>query len=316
MESEIYEIPKVFEKLFNNLAQFESVKNLSEINNIIILARGTSRNAGQYLKYLIDTKIGIPNGFAYPSSVSIYGASLQYKKTLVVAFSQSGQSPDLIKYAEAAKAGGAALISITNQEESPLALLADIKISLMAGEEKAVAATKSYSAQMLASFILIAALRNEKPNLENLIEEVARLLTFHENIKMMVSNLDLTKPTLVLGRGYSYGNTLEMALKIQETAKIPVQSFSIADYLHGPISSLTDDSNVFLLAPIKAPRELLAEVNSKIKKVIKIGEANLPEELAVIADSVLIQMFALEISRIRGLDGDSPKGLSKVTLTI
>lgn len=149
MFDEISQTPDVFKRLLDSKNQFQLATNeitKRDITNVIILARGTSDNAGHYLKFLIEVRLGLPVGLASPSSVSIYGSTLNFKNTLVIALSQSGKSPDLLSFAQAAKSGGALLISMTNVADSPLAKLGDVSIDLLAGPEVAVAASKSYSA--------------------------------------------------------------------------------------------------------------------------------------------------------------------------
>lgn len=158
MESEIFQIPEVFQKILDNINQFDiltSTFKSNDFRSVQILARGTSDNAAHFLKYLIETKIGVPVGLTSLSSVTIYGTQLKFDNTLVIAISQSGQSSDLIKYSLAAKAGGGFLIAMTNDENSPLATTADIHIPLLAGKEIAVAATKSYAAELLCSQLLV-----------------------------------------------------------------------------------------------------------------------------------------------------------------
>jgi glucosamine--fructose-6-phosphate aminotransferase (isomerizing) len=158
MYSEISETPDVFSRLIDSEAQFQQTAEkikARNISNVIILARGTSDNAGHYLKFLIEVRLGLPVGLASPSSVSIYGAKVDFKNTLVIALSQSGKSPDLLAFASASKEGGALLIAMTNNSDSPLAKAGDIHIDLSAGPEIAVAATKSYSAELLASLLLV-----------------------------------------------------------------------------------------------------------------------------------------------------------------
>ena len=144
MAAEINEIPRVFQAIADHSAEYTKLiteLNLSSFDSVILVARGTSDNAALYLKYLIETMVGIPVGLASPSVVTIYGAKLKFKNCLVIALSQSGQSPDLLSYLEAAKKGGAFLITITNDANSPMAKIADTHIDLMAEKERALAAT-------------------------------------------------------------------------------------------------------------------------------------------------------------------------------
>ena len=177
MAAEINEIPRVFQAIADHSAEYTKLiteLNLSTFDSVILVARGTSDNAALYLKYLIETMVGIPVGLASPSVVTIYGAKLKFKNCLVIALSQSGQSPDLIAYATAAKAGGAKVLALTNSPESPLAHVADCHLYLLAGEERAVAATKSYSAQLLLSLVVASAWSKSAIDFAALIAETTK----------------------------------------------------------------------------------------------------------------------------------------------
>ena len=254
MESEIFQIPEVFQKILDNSNQFDILPNIfknNDFRSVQILARGTSDNAAHFLKYLIETKIGVPVGLTSLSSVTIYGTQLKFNNTLVIAISQSGQSSDLIKYSHAAKAGGGFLIAMTNDDLSPLATTADIHISLLAGKELAVAATKSYAAELLCSLLLVNCWLNQATQvqeIESIISQANSLITNSNLVAKAVVSVNSQDEIVVLGRGFSYPNAKEFALKIQETSKVSVQGLSIADYMHGPISALTSDTHLFLLA--------------------------------------------------------------------
>jgi glucosamine--fructose-6-phosphate aminotransferase (isomerizing) len=258
---------------------------------------------------------------------------LNFKNTLVVAISQSGQSTDLVEYATAAKGAGAVLISITNDEASPLAKLADHHLALMADAELAVAATKSYAAQLLASLMLVSAWSSKLTNYKSVIAAATELLANDSALTKAVAKCDRANEIVVLGRGFSYPNAREAALKIQETSKISVQGLSIADYMHGPISALTNKTQVFILAPNGIPLESLKSDLEKIRAKspsifwFGTGDLALPNETVIpgakceneiyssVVDSIILQAFALEFARKNGLDPDSPEGLSKVTFT-
>jgi glutamine---fructose-6-phosphate transaminase (isomerizing) len=336
MQSEIAEIPAVFTKLIAAESQFGELSNLlksSQIQSVLVLARGTSDNAAHFLKYLIETQLGLPVGLTSPSSVTIYHAKLNFKNTLVVAISQSGQSTDLVEYATAAKGAGATLISITNDETSPLAKLADHHLALMAGAEFAVAATKSYAAQLLASLMLVSAWSSKLTNYKSVIAAATELLANDSALTKAVAKCDRANEIVVLGRGFSYPNAREAALKIQETSKISVQGLSIADYMHGPISALTNKTQVFIFAPNGIPLESLKSDLEKIRAKspsifwFGTGDLALPNETVIpgakceneiyssVVDAIILQAFSLEFARKNGLDPDSPEGLSKVTFT-
>ncbi len=336
MASEIAETPTVFQAIFDNKDAFDAVKDVlteEKIQSVLILARGTSDNAAHYLKYLIETQIGLPVGLTSPSSVTVYGSELKYSNTLIVAISQSGQSPDLVKFATAARQANAYVIAMTNDSESPLATVAHNHFSLLAGPELAVAATKSYNAQLLLSYLLVAAWTGKQINAEQIIREATRLVESRELVSSAVQAVSREKEVVILGRGFAYPNAREAALKVQETSKISVQGLSTADYLHGPISALTPDTQVFIVAPSHMPAPSIAEATAKIRKtssrIFWIGNGGTPEgedivlagsncddEIAsTIVDAIVLQRFALEFAVASGFDPDAPVGLSKVTLT-
>ena len=337
MFSEISETPEVFSRLINSKAQFqlaaEKIK-ARDITNVIILARGTSDNAGHYLKFLIEVKLGLPVGLASPSSVSIYGAKVDFKNTLVIALSQSGRSPDLITFASAAREGGALLIAMTNNSDSPLAKAGDIHIDLSAGPEVAVAATKSYSAELLASLLLVDSwMGNKREVRSHLVDSSRKCLSNISDLDSFANSLDARREIVVIGRGYAYANAKELALKIQETSYIPVQGLSSADYQHGPIATLNKNSQVIVLSPSGIPRVALEDSIVRIRKsqpeIIWIGSNQLAtkdervilgaslesEEESTIIDAALIQYLTLSFAVKNGFNPDSPRGLSKVTLT-
>ena len=336
MSSEIAETPNVFAAILKNKSSFDEISNLlvdQNIQSVLILARGTSDNAAHYLKYLIETQIGLPVGLTSPSSVTIYNAELKYKNTLVIAISQSGQSPDLVRFATAARDAQAYLIAMTNDDASPLASIAHKHFSLQAGPELAVAATKSYNAQLLVSYLLVCAWTNSAVNGDQIISEAKRISENLTLVTKAVINTSRESEIVILGRGFAYPNAREAALKIQETCKISVQGLSTADYLHGPISALNAQTQVFIIAPSHMPSESITEATTKIRKISKrifwVGNGGSPlgedivlpgsncddEIISTLVDAIVLQRFALEFAVASGFDPDAPEGLSKVTLT-
>ena len=338
MYAEISETPDVFSRLINSEAQFEEAAEkikARNISNVIILARGTSDNAGHYLKFLIEVKLGLPVGLASPSSVSIYGAKVDFKDTLVIALSQSGRSPDLITFASAAKEGKALLITMTNNSDSPLANVGDLHIDLSAGLEVAVAATKSYSAELLASLLLVDSwIGNMSAGRSHLVDSSRECIANLGEVDSFANSLDAKREIVVIGRGYAYANAKELALKIQETSYIPVQGMSSADYQHGPIATLNSDSQVIVLSPSGMPKKALEDSMVRIRQsepeIIWLGSNELAltkervikgcnqakEEESTIIDAALIQYLTLGFAVKNGFNPDSPAGLSKVTKTL
>jgi glucosamine--fructose-6-phosphate aminotransferase (isomerizing) len=337
MESEIAQTPEIFSQVISaDLISLQLASLLSEANikTILVLARGTSDNAAHFFKYLVETQLGLPCGLTSPSSVSIYNSKLRYENTLVVAISQSGKSTDLVEFAKSAKSSGAKLVAITNDDKSPLATNADFHISLHTGPELAVAATKSYSSQLLISYLLVMKWAGRNPATEKIVSEAKGILEARTHISQMAKSLDLNQQIVVLGRGFAYPNAKETALKIQETCKVNVHGMSTADYLHGPISALNENSQVVIFAPCCSPVNSISDAVEKIRKITNriywigngyiaapgehyLGGSNCNDEItSSIVDALVLQELALNLSVSNGLNPDAPAGLSKVTMTI
>ena len=337
MEMEIASTPSVFQSILDAKSQFDSVKNIiseKKIKFVLILARGTSDNAAHFLKYLIEVKMGLPCGLTSPSAVTIYNSKLHYDGTLVIAISQSGQSPDLVAFADAAKRSGGYLIAMTNDESSPLAHLAHHHLSLLAGPELAVAATKSYSAQLLVSYLLVSSWTGETVTGQEIVDQAEELVANTHINSAAVAASSRESEMLFLGRGFSYANAREAALKVQETSKLSVQGLSTADYLHGPISALRESTQLYIVAPHNMPTNSISEALVKIRKHvdhitwigeggassgtdIRISGSRCSDEItSSIIDAISLQGFALEFAKKFGFNPDSPEGLSKVTKTL
>ncbi len=337
MEMEIASTPSVFQSILDAKSQFDSVKNIiseKKIKFVLILARGTSDNAAHFLKYLIEVKMGLPCGLTSTSAVTIYNSKLHYDGTLVIAISQSGQSPDLVAFADAAKRSGGYLIAMTNDESSPLAHLAHHHLSLLAGPELAVAATKSYSAQLLVSYLLVSSWTGATVTGQEIVDQAEELVANTHINSAAVAASSRESEMLFLGRGFSYANAREAALKVQETSKLSVQGLSTADYLHGPISALRESTQLYIVAPHNMPTNSISEALVKIRKHvdhitwigeggassgtdIRISGSRCSDEItSSIIDAISLQGFALEFAKKFGFNPDSPEGLSKVTKTL
>jgi glucosamine--fructose-6-phosphate aminotransferase (isomerizing) len=336
MLSEIHETPKVLSRILSEFGANEVAQKLLDtqsFHSVIILARGTSDNAAHFLKYLIEIKLGLPVGLASPSAATMYSTNLNYANTLVVALSQSGQSSDLLAFAKAAKAGKGYLLSITNDANSPLALLSDLHIPINAGPEIAVPATKSYIGQLFISYLLVMSWSKSPMKTDRLMKSVEKWCSSSDAVNGFAQELDISKPIYILGRGFSYPNAKEFALKLQETSLIPVQGMSSSDFLHGPIASLHEDSQVVFIAPQGTPKESFGEApdrvraitgkafwigstaQSKAEDVVLQGESAESEIESAIADAVAFQLVTHKIAVLNNLNPDSPRGLSKVTIT-
>jgi glutamine---fructose-6-phosphate transaminase (isomerizing) len=336
MDQEIKEIPQVLRRITDaNLEKSikEGISDFSKFHSVMILARGTSDNAAHFLKYLIETKVGLPCGLASPSAATMYQAKFDYKGVLLVSISQSGRSTDLITFAEKARAGGAFLVSITNDDQSPLAQLADLHLSLHAGPELAVPATKSYIAQLAISYLFINTWIGIPAHFNELVTSIERVVLDQSEYLDFAKKIDTARPLYILGRGFSYPNAKEFALKLQETSLIPVQGMSSSDFLHGPIASLSSESQVIFVSPEHSPAGLFGDAPERVRAITQsvfwLGRAGLnlasepsisggassDEVTASIIDAVIFQKVTHYLAVSRGLDPDSPEGLSKVTIT-
>lgn len=336
MMAEINEIPQMLDNISNFLLKTDLAHELTErheFDSVIILARGTSDNAAHYLKFLLEIELGLPVGLASPSAATMYSTKFRYDRCLLIAISQSGQSLDLLTFAKAAKNGGGYLLSITNDESSPLAQLSDLHLPLLAGPELAVPATKSFVGQIMLSYLLVMSWVGKKVDFAKVKESIKEILEDKVAYKGFAEQIDIKKPIYVLGRGISYPNAKEFALKLQETCLIPVQGMSSSDFLHGPIASINSDAQVIFMAPHHLPADSFGEAPAKVRsitgRVYWIGNPNKTEGQDVvfktpltdtevtgcISDAVVFQKITHQLAIANGLNPDSPKGLSKVTIT-
>ena len=298
-----------------------------------VLGRGTSGNASLFLKYLIEVKLGILVADASPSTTSIYKSPIAMRNNLLIGMSQSGKSTDLVEFARTAIESGAYFVAMTNDATSPLAQLAHHHIDLGVGPELAVAATKSYSSELLHAQLLVDSMLGETPATA-LAEEAGRVIEDSDLRIQKATALHHADDIVVLGRGYSLANALELSLKIKETSLINVPANSTAEYLHGPIAALKESSSVIFLAPTGQDYSVIAPTVDRVraitKKVFWIGSAEYcadgetflggssisNESYSCILDSTVLQLLANQLAVAKGLNPDAPKGLNKVTLTL
>lgn len=303
---------------------------------VVIAARGSSDNAARYAEYLWGAHNRLSVALAAPSLYTLYESPPDLEGSLVIGISQSGESPDLLAVLEAATAQGRPTLSITNNPESPLARAADCHLHLSAGEELAVAATKSYTSQLLAVAGLSAALAGGSEPSESLRlvpDAVARSLEQMDSIRRGVETLTNHTRCVVIGRGYNHSTADEWALKIAELAYLVAQPFSAADFRHGPLAMAEDDLVVLAVAT-KGPlfqdvADLIETVQTRGARVVAISDRGdcpadvlillaheVPEWLSPIPATVAAQVFSHQLAVARGLDPDHPRGLRKVTKTV
>ena len=336
MYSEIYEFPRV---IIDSLARVKAIDEIAAIlrskdfATVQVLGRGTSGNASLFLKYLIEVRLGILVADASPSTTSIYKSPIAMRNNLLIGMSQSGKSTDLVEFARTAIESGAYFVAMTNDATSPLAELAHHHIDLGVGPELAVAATKSYSSELLHAQLLVDAMLGETPA-TSLAEEAERVIEDSDLRIQKATELHHADDIVVLGRGYSLANALELSLKIKETSLINVPANSTAEYLHGPIAALKESSSVIFLAPSGQDYSVIAPTVDRVRAITKnvfwigsseycadgetfLGGSSIANEsYSCILDSTVLQLLANQLAVAKGLNPDAPKGLNKVTLTL
>ncbi len=316
---------------------------------VILAARGTSDNAAQFGRYLIEITTGIPVSLAAPSVFTLYGAKVDLRDALVVAISQSGESTDTNLVLERAKEAGAFTLGITNEAESTLAKLAGDALLVRAGREKSVAATKTYTGQLFALYLLAYALGAplKETDLERIPGSAEAALKLEPEILTRAEKYCFMRHAVCIGRGLNYSNSFEFALKLMETCYVVAERFSSADLLHGPIAMLEAAFPAFVFAPpgptwtsiremieklsaLKAEWMLVTDrSNRDVAKLpgagqravvipAKLGRQSLvPEELFTPIPYIIpAQLFAASLAAVKQLDPDKPRTLNKVTQTL
>ncbi len=337
---EIREQPDVLERLLFARPDVERVADIirqRRIRRVMVAARGSSRNAALLGAWWWPVVAGIAVETVPLSLFTLYDATLPLADTLVLGVSQSGRSPDVIRALEMARAQQALTLAITNEQTSPLAAIADHVLDLRAGAERAVAATKTYTAQLLLVAMLGAALAQD----ERLWHELARVpalvaeaLQREDEMRTLAERYRFISRCFVLGRGLAFGATAEWALKLQELTYVQAQAFSVADFQHGPKAMLERDVPVFVLALRGAAwasthdfvRFLVQETDADVLVFSNVPETtslahcavtlpDVPEHLGLFPAIVLAQLFTYALTRTRHLDTEQPRFLSKVTET-
>ena len=290
---------------------------------VFMVGRGSSDHAGVFGKYLIEVETGTPVVAAAPSVNSVYGSEVNLVGSVVIVISQSGSSPDILSQAKLAKKQGALCIALVNVEDSPLAQIADVVMALNVGEEKAVAATKSYLATLSALLQLVAYWKNDQSLIDqvNMLPEVLSQ-TVDEEVQLKAESLTDVDHLVVMGRGFGYALSREVALKLKEVCGIQAESFSSAEFLHGPVTLVSGGLDIISLDIDDESKpshdEQIAEVTSRGATVTHIRQthSDIPNRIAPLT---LLQRFYIDVAHVavsRGVDPDAPVGLNKVTKTL
>lgn len=336
MAHEVAEIPEATQRfLTQSAAQIQAAAaamRQSNPNLIVTVARGSSDHAATYLKYAVELLAGVPVASVGPSIASIYGRPLHLTNAACIGISQSGKSPDIVAMTEAARAGGALTIAITNFADAPMAQAAAHCLPLAAGEEKSVAATKTFVSSVVAGLALLAEWQDDAA-LRKAVADLPR--AFAEALKQdwspLSNRLSRAQQAFVLGRGPGFAIAAEMALKFKETCGLHAEGYSAAEVLHGPSAIVQERFPVLALAvedaalpQITATAERLAAQGADvfITGAAAKGCTTLPAVtglhplVAPLVTGVSFYHFVEQLARRRGFDPDTPPHLRKVTQTL
>ncbi len=343
MLQEIAEQPAALAKTIqeeeNKVARLGAFLKERDIDLIVLVARGSSDNAALFGRYLLEITTGIPVSLAAPSVHTLYGARLKFQRALVVGVSQSGEGEDINLVLENARACGAYTVGITNESASTMVELVDETLLMHGGRERSVAATKTFTGQMMLFYMLAAALSENSstpaPDYHVIPEHAARALEHQALIRELVERYVFMENCVVVGRGLVYANAYEMALKLMETCYVVAERFSSADFLHGPLAMVERHFPVIMFAPpgimmdsVKSLMERLKELRAdtlvitgdeevagKASRAIRVSP-DIDEFLAPIPYIIPGQLFAALLADAKGLNPDAPRSLSKVTRTL
>ena len=342
MRAEIAEQPEALARLLDGgtdpIRRVAAAVRARAPRFVLLAGRGTSDHAALYAKYLLEIRLGLPCGLVSPSTLTGYGATPDLAGVLWIVVSQSGGSPDLVESTAAARKLGAITVAVTNAPASDLAAAAEFHVDVLAGPEHAVAATKSYTSQLLALYLLVDALAGgDGAAARSLPERVATVLAAGDTVATCAQRYRFVDRLIVTGRGYAYPTAREGALKLMETSYLAAHAFSAADLLHGPLAMIDADRPVIAVAAegvgATALEPVLDRLHERAADVLLIADAPLlarwggrrstvelalpavAEEVAPVVQIVPLQLLALTLAVARGGDPDAPRGLAKVTRT-
>ncbi|MER5268514.1 SIS domain-containing protein [Actinosynnema sp. NPDC002837] len=337
MAAEIDQQPGIFADLFarrDAIASVASVIAERRPRFVLLAARGSSDHAALYAKYLTEVLLELPAGLVSPSTTTLYGARPDLRDVLLVAVSQSGGSPDLLEVTESARARGALTVAVTNTSSSPLNGAAELAVDVGAGVERAVAATKTYSATLLALYLLVDGIRGGDGSAAAGLGDLARatLDSSADAVAEAVQRYRFVDRVLTTGRGYSLPTALEAALKLAETSYLAARAYSGADLLHGPVAAVDAETAVLAVTSAGKGGDALHDVldavhgrgadvlavgsaSDKVSAALRVPVAETAEEVAPILEILPIQRLAHGLALARGGDPDNPRGLNKVTRT-
>jgi glutamine---fructose-6-phosphate transaminase (isomerizing) len=324
LDHEIAEQPAVIERLLASIDLSGLVGTVRERppRFVVIAARGSSDNAARYAQHALGRLCGLPVALATPSLHTLYGTPPRLDEALVIGISQSGASPDVTAVVADGAAQGQPTLAITNDPGSPMATSAAHVIELGTGQERSVAATKTYTASLAAVAALAAAIAGDDrltAELRAVPEAIAAQLA-----KPVDVELDWQR-CAVIGRGANYATAFEAALKVKELTGIAAEPYSPPDLMHGPVAVLGPDHGVLAFAPPGPAAPGVHEAVTEARRrgapaIVAAPGADLdlvpmPEWLSPLGAVIPAQRLAAAVAERRGIAVDTPFGLSKITRT-
>ncbi len=338
---EIFEQPQALRRTLEaeraHALDFKKFAKRQNFRLLVLVARGTSDNAALFGRYLFELTTGIPVSLAAPSIHTLYHAKLDLRNALVVGISQSGEGADINLVLKAARRQGATTLGVTNEPRSTMTRLVDDVFLVRAGKQRSLAATKTYTGQLLLLYLLAAALgsRVALSEVSKIPERVERALELAGEVKELVEHYRFMRQCVVVARGLNYANAFELALKLMETCYVVAERFSSADFLHGPIALIERDFPVLIFMPpgktLRDLQRLEARLRRLRAKPLVISSAgvrlnrgtrairlpvSIPELYTPIPYIVPGQLFAAFLAQAKGLDPDKPRSLRRVTRTV
>jgi len=339
---EILEQTVLFDRLYSNqkdnIVKIASVIKKNSPKFIFLAARGTSDNAGRYANYLWGSNNQLPVALATPSLFTFYEKPPRLEGALVVGISQSGQSPDIVKVLEEGRRQGQLTLAITNSPDSPLANAAEYTIDICAGLETAVAATKTYTAELMAIALLSVILKEDNEqlgHLKNISEWIEQVLSIDDQIARIAERYRYMNQCVVIGRGYNYATAFEWSLKLKEMTYTIEEPYSSADFRPGPIATIERGFPIMAVAPegyvFEDIRKLLLGLKNDLgaellvisdqQEALDLAQSPLalpkgiPEWLTPLVAIVPAQLFAYYLTLVKGFDVNNPRSIQKVTQT-
>jgi glucosamine--fructose-6-phosphate aminotransferase (isomerizing) len=341
LHAEIFQQPSVLTDLlgsqWDRITVIAEAIRLRDPRYVFLAARGTSDHAGLYAKYLLGSENRLPLALAATSLFSVYGKPPNLRDALVVGISQSGQSPDILSVMDEGRRQGCPTLAIVNDAMSPMASSAEYVIDVSAGIEEAVAATKTYTAQLMAVAMLSVALSGDAGRCSDLADvptKIIEVLRLDGALKLAAERYRDMDQCVVLGRGFNFASAFEWSLKLKELAYVVAAPYSSADFQHGPIAIVNPGFPVLAVAPkdevlpdlINVLRRLKDECHANLLVISDDAEAlaladtpvRIPSGPAWTSPMVAIvaaQLFCYHLTRAKGHDPEAPRGLRKVTRT-